>query len=64
MHRSLRLLAILLFVSGMVLAQGPVDRPMLISRVALNQTQLAFTYAGKIWLVAQRRRGKTADQYT
>ena len=26
------------------------DRPMLISRVALNQTQIAFTFAGKIWL--------------
>lgn len=27
------------------------DHPMLINRVAINQTHVAFTYAGKIWLV-------------
>lgn len=36
------------------------NRPLLISRVALNQTHVAFTYAGKIWLVG--RAGGTAKR--
>jgi tricorn protease len=39
-----------------------VERPMLIGRVALNQTNIAFTYAGKIWLVP--RSGGTAKRLT
>lgn len=44
------------------LAQQAVDRPMLIGRVALNQTHVAFTYAGKIWLV--ERNGGVAKRLT
>ncbi len=52
MFRSTSLLALLSLTLISVLAQQPdVDRPLLIGRVALNQTHVAFTYAGKIWLV-------------
>lgn len=44
-------LAFLLNIAG--LAQSATDR-LLISRVALNQTQIAFTYGGKIWLVDKK----------
>lgn len=54
MLRSLTLLlAVIVFAFASVSAQVPVDRPLLIGRVALNQTQIAFTYAGKIWMVAR-----------
>lgn len=38
-------------IAGAVAQQPAVDRPLLIGRVALNRTHVAFTYAGKIWLV-------------
>jgi tricorn protease len=62
MFRSLPLLATCLFVSVGALAQQSADRPLLISRVAVNQTHIAFTYAGKIWLV--ERTGGTAKRLT
>ncbi|HEX6284204.1 MAG TPA: hypothetical protein VFZ71_04990, partial [Pyrinomonadaceae bacterium] len=43
-------------------AQQSTDRPLLIGRVALNQTHIAFTYAGKIWLV--ERTGGVAKRLT
>ena len=43
-------------------AQQPTNRPLLIGRVSLNQSHIAFTYAGKIWLV--ERTGGTAKRLT
>jgi tricorn protease len=43
-------------------AQPATDRPLLITRVAVNQSHIAFTYAGKIWLV--ERSGGTARRLT
>ena len=62
MFRIFTLLAACLFTSVGALAQQPVDRPLLIGRVAVNQTHIAFTYAGKIWLV--ERAGGTAKRLT
>jgi tricorn protease len=62
MHRTMKLLAVFLFVFGLASAQQPVDRPVLIGRVALNQTHVAFVYAGKIWLVP--RNGGEARRLT
>ncbi|HLM02912.1 MAG TPA: hypothetical protein VK400_17805, partial [Pyrinomonadaceae bacterium] len=52
-----------LFVFGLqqIFAQQ-ANAPLLISRVALNQTHIAFTYAGKIWLV--ERNGGAARRLT
>src|SRR5262245_12661721 len=61
MFRSLTLLAVCLSISMTVLAQQ-VDRPLLISRVSINQSHIAFIYAGKIWLV--ERAGGTAKRLT
>ena len=58
MFRALMLLAA---ISVTTLAQQ-VDRPLLITRVSVNQTHIAFTYAGKIWLV--ERTGGTAKRLT
>jgi tricorn protease len=58
----LSLAALLIFIlCSLALAQN-ADRPLLITRVALNQTHVAFTYAGKIWLV--ERSGGTAKRLT
>src|SRR6185503_3501805 len=57
-----RTLALVLLISVTTLAQSPADRPLLITRVAVNQTHIAFTYAGKIWLV--ERSGGTAKRLT
>src|ERR687883_305072 len=62
MFRSLTLLAACLFTSAAALAQTGSDRPLLIGRVAINQSHIAFTYAGKIWLV--ERTGGTAKRLT
>jgi tricorn protease len=43
-------------------AQQITDRPLMIGRVSLNQTHIAFTYAGKIWLV--ERTGGVAKRLT
>ena len=61
MFHSLTLLAACLSLSAATLAQQ-VDRPLLISRVSINQTHIAFTYSGKIWLV--ERTGGTAKRLT
>ncbi len=47
---SLALALTILFIHS-VFAQSSTDAPLLIGRVAVNQTHIAFTYAGKIWLV-------------
>ena len=62
MFRTLPLLAASLFISVVALAQQAGDRPLLISRVSVNQSHIAFTYAGKIWLV--ERSGGTAKRLT
>ena len=53
---------VVLAQQGTVIAQQGTDRPLLIGRVALNQTHIAFTYAGKIWLV--ERTGGVAKRLT
>jgi tricorn protease len=62
MFRTIAILAACLFTALGTLAQQPVDRPLLIGRVAINQSHIAFTYAGKIWLV--ERSGGTAKRLT
>jgi tricorn protease len=62
MFRSLALLAACFSISVAALAQQASDRPLLIGRVAINQTHIAFTYAGKIWLV--ERTGGAARRLT
>ena len=62
MFRILAILSACLLVSVGVLAQQSADRPLLIGRVAINQSHIAFTYAGKIWLV--ERTGGTARRLT
>jgi len=62
MFRSLTFLAACFFLAVAALAQPGSDRPLLINRVAINQTHIAFTYAGKIWLV--ERTGGPAKRLT
>jgi tricorn protease len=62
MFRIFTLLAACLLISGNTLAQQAVYRPLLIGRVSVNQSHIAFTYAGKIWLVD--RAGGTAKRLT
>src|SRR5215213_2202344 len=62
MFRTFTILAACVFTCVGALAQQAIDRPLLISRVALNQSHIAFTYAGKIWLV--ERAGGTAKRLT
>jgi tricorn protease len=62
MSRSLILLAAFLSISIAVVAQQNADQPLLIGRVAINQSHIAFTYAGKIWLV--ERAGGAAKRLT
>jgi len=62
MFRSLTLLAVCLSISIAATAQQATDRPLLIGRVAINQSHIAFTYAGKIWLV--ERTGGAAKRLT
>jgi len=62
MLRSLTLVVVCLSISVAAVAQQSVDRPLLIGRVSINQTHIAFTYAGKIWLV--ERTGGTAKRLT
>jgi tricorn protease len=58
MFRIFTVLAACLFTSVVALAQ----QPLLIGRVSINQSHIAFTYAGKIWLV--ERAGGTARRLT
>jgi hypothetical protein len=44
------LTAFIAFFAVGIFAQN-ADSPMLIGRVTHNQTNIAFTFAGKIWLV-------------
>ena len=68
MLRQLALLAAVVLPFSPSLAQQPVDHPMIIGRIALNQTHVAFNYAGKIWIVergggaARRLTGGPKDQ--
>lgn len=50
-----------LVFSASILAQAP-NYPILINRVAINQTHVAFTYGGRIWLVD--RAGGAAKRLT
>ena len=59
MLRIMSILSVSLCITAAALAQAP---PLLIGRVSLNQTHIAFTYAGKIWLV--KRAGGTAWRLT
>lgn len=62
MFRSLLLLAACFCTSVAAVAQESSGQPLLIGRVAINQTHIAFTYAGKIWLV--ERSGGVAKRLT
>ncbi len=45
------LLAVLLLVSCAVLSPGQTSNPLIINRLTVNQTHIAFSYAGDIWAV-------------
>jgi tricorn protease len=62
MSRCLTILIACLSFSVAALAQPGADRPLLIERISVNQSHIAFTYAGKIWLV--ERSGGTAKRLT
>ncbi|HSK62394.1 MAG TPA: hypothetical protein VK893_01085, partial [Pyrinomonadaceae bacterium] len=62
MFPRITLLISFLLISVVAVAQQDTDRPLLIGRVAVNQTHIAFTYAGKIWLV--ERTGGVAKRLT
>ena len=62
MFRTLSIVSAILCITVGALAQAGGDRPLLIGRVSLNQTHIAFTYAGKIWLV--ERSGGNARRLT
>src|ERR1044072_3054355 len=51
MCKLLSAFAFAIFFAVSVFAQNQANAPLLINRVAINQNQIAFTYAGKIWLV-------------
>jgi tricorn protease len=58
---KIKISVLFLFVFALqIFAQS--SAPLLIGRVALNQTHIAFTYAGKIWLV--ERSGGAARRLT
>src|ERR1041385_996036 len=59
MARCLTLLVVCLSISVAAVAQ---QSPLLIGRTSVNQSHIAFTYAGKIWLV--ERTGGTAKRLT
>src|ERR1051326_7455542 len=62
MSRCLILLAACLSISVATLAQPAAERPLMIEYVSLSPSQIAFTYAGKIWLVD--RTGGAAKRLT
>jgi tricorn protease len=62
MFRTVSILSVFLCIAASALAQQSGGRPLLIGRVSLNQSHIAFTYAGKIWLVEQA--GGTARRLT
>ena len=59
---KISLSALFLFVFGIQIFAQQASAPLLIGRVAVNQTHVAFTYAGKIWLV--ERTGGAARRLT
>ncbi len=61
MHKAI-LAFVFIFVSVILISAQPSGAPLLFGRVAVNQNQIAFTYAGKIWLVD--RAGGTARRLT
>src|SRR6185503_18239308 len=62
MFRTISVLSACLCMTIAAFGQQSADPPLLIGRVSLNQTHIAFTYAGKIWLVG--RAGGTAKRLT
>src|SRR5688500_14062120 len=62
MFRRLTLLIACVCISVAVVAQQSNDRPLFIGRVSINQSHVAFTYAGTIWLV--ERTGGVAKRLT
>src|SRR5689334_23430185 len=62
MSRCLILLAACLSISVAAFAQSAAERPLMIEYVSLSPSQIAFTYAGKIWLVD--RTGGAAKRLT
>src|ERR1044071_8953964 len=61
MSKILLIAALIAFFAAAVFAQNS-NQPLLINRVAHNQEQIAFTFAGKIWLVP--RGGGAARLFT
>ncbi|HEX8248833.1 MAG TPA: hypothetical protein VF599_11710, partial [Pyrinomonadaceae bacterium] len=59
---KIKLSALFVFVFGLQAFAQSTSAPLLIGRVAVNQTHVAFTYAGKIWLV--ERNGGAARRLT
>lgn len=57
MFRTVSFLSICLCITVAAFAQQSSDPPLLIGRVSVNQSHIAFTYSGKIWLV-ERTGGK------
>ncbi len=69
MSRISTIVAIGLLVCVSASTQKTAASPLLIGRVAVNQTHIAFTYAGKIWLVERtggvaKRLTRTANEET
>ena len=62
MFRIVTVVSVCLLFCLSTFAQQTADSPLLIGRVSVNQTHIAFTYAGKIWLV--ERTGGTAKRLT
>lgn len=62
MRRTISIISACLVLSVVALGQEAINKPLLIGRVSLNQSRIAFTYAGKIWLVP--RTGGTAKRLT
>src|SRR5437867_12683066 len=52
----------LILISGFVVAEAEGSGPMLFSRLTVNQTHIAFAYAGDIWIV--ERSGGEARKLT
>lgn len=59
---KIKLSVLFLFVFGLQIFAQQATAPLIIGRVAVNQTHIAFTYAGKIWLV--ERNGGAARRLT
>src|SRR6185369_5045806 len=62
MFRIISIVSICFSIATATLAQQAGEPPLLIGRVSVNQSHIAFTYAGKIWLIG--RNGGTARRLT